>query len=316
MNKTQAEILNLLLQDCRISNVTIAKKLQKPRHVVSYNREQLKKQGIITGYKTILDVQVLGFQEAVVYLKIFQYSEIKEKIEDFIINHSNTKYGVEVFPNYNIRINVVFMDLEELEKIVNEIEKLCEGRLLKKEILFFKGFIKKEMYCTKKSIETIKKIEQISLDKKEKKLLQAIFDNPIEKLLDLSKKSGLSIEGARQKIEKFQKSGLIRGFTTKFDKSKIGINFWGQLCLRINNLNKHFNKFRTLLYSDTCYGVTRSMFGSWNVEMGITVSSFQELIGIIKKLEKLYSADFEDFEIINHLRKFLDHKIPEVIFSD
>jgi DNA-binding Lrp family transcriptional regulator len=296
-------------------NIVIAKRIKKPRHVVSYNREQLKKQGILGDDRLIINYEALGYKEALVYLKIFQYSEIKDKIVKFISNHPNFKWGADAFPNYNVRAILVFKTIEELEKIIDEIEKLCQGKLLKKEVLLGRGLLKQEMFVTKDVVEPMIKPKQITLDSKEKKLFEALFQKPGETLLELSKKSGMSIESVRQKIDKFKRTGFIERFSARVAVGKLDVNFWGVLCLRVNNLDKHLNKFRTLLYSNKGYGMTRRLFGSWNVEIGITVTSYIELIEMIKQMEKLFGTDLEDFEITNQLIRFMDHKIPSVVFS-
>jgi DNA-binding Lrp family transcriptional regulator len=171
------------------------------------------------------------------------------------------------------------------------------------------------MYVTKDTIEPMIKPKQIKLDAKEKKLFEALFKNPGERLLELSKKSGLSIESVRQKIDKFKKTGFIERFSARVAVGKLDVNFWGVLYLRISNLDKHLNKFRALLYSNKGYGMTRKLFGSWNVEVSITVTSYDDLIAMIQQMEKLFGTDLEDFEITNQLIRFMDHKIPSVVFS-
>jgi len=314
MEKIKLQILEHLSHNCRMPIAELAKSLRQPRHIVAYHRSQLLKEKIIINHELILNYEALGYKEFIVFLKFFHYHSIREKITKYIINHPHVRWASETFPNFQLRVVFAAKDLIEFEKILDELESVAEGKLMQKEVIITQDFLKKESYTTKEKKE-IKRTQIDNLNEQEKKLLQALFENPTDSLLSLSKKSQLSMEAIRQKIRKFQESGLIMGFSAKHDAIKVGYNFWCVLLLRINNLDKHLAAMKTILYSDPCYGRTRRTFGTWNIEMSLYTPTYLDLQHHIALLEQLLGDDFESSEIQIYTTRLMNTRIPPAVLS-
>lgn len=316
MKEIQSKILEILSQNCRISDTKLAKKIKKPRHLISYHRKQLKEKGIIINQEMLLNYEALGYTEYLIYLKLFQYSTIKEKIFSLIQEHPQVRWFGEVFPNYHLRLAFVAKNHEELEEFIHQLEHEFGNHILKKEILTHRGFLKKESYTLKEIITEKTKIIPFNLNSADKKMLQILDANPIESLVSLSKRTGYSIEAVRQKIKKFRENGLIELFSAKYESTKVGFNFWCQLLLKLKKLNKHEEKLKTLLYSDLKYGRTRKTFGNWNLEMTIFSPTYKELLNIVDELEQFFGDDLESHQLLVFRENVIPTRLPEVIFSN
>lgn len=314
MENIKLQILEHLSHNCRMPIADLAKSLHRPRHIVAYHRSQLLKEKIIQNYELILNYEALGYKEFIVFLKFFHYQSIRQKITKYMINHPHVRWASETFPNFHLRVSFAAKDLIEFEKIVDELETVAGGNLMRKEVMITQTFLKKESYTTKEKKEPQKKPLQ-TLNEFEKRLLQALFENPTDSLLSLSKKSQLSLEAVRQKIRKFQENGLIISFSAKHDAVKIGYNVWCVLLLRINSLDKHLAKLKTLLYSDACYGRTRRMFGTWNIELSLFTPTYLDLQHHIALLEQLLGDDYESSEIQIYTTRLVNSRIPPVVLS-
>ena len=313
MNQIKLQVLEQLSHNCRMPITELAKSLHQRRHIVAYHKSRLLKEKVIIDHELILDYETLGYKEFVVFLKFFNYNSIRKKITEYITHSPSVRWASEIFPNYNLRVAFISKDYHEFEKVINELESLAEGKLIKKEVLITKEFLKGESFTTKEKKE-VKSSPSTSLNLSEQKLLQAIFQNPAGSLFSLAKESGLSIETVRQKIKKFQETGLIRSFSVKHDAAKVGFNFWCVLLLKIKNYDKHLPALKTLLYSNLCYGRARRTFGTWNAELTLFTPNYPDLQHHIASLEQLFADDFESSEIQIYTTRLMNSRIPSIIF--
>ncbi len=317
MEENTLKILNFLSQDCRISTSMIAKKLKMPRHIVAYHRNQLSKKKIIINNEMLLDYGVLGYIEYLVYLKIFQYSTVKKGICQRISANPNVRWFGEVFPNFNLRFCFIAKNHEELEEFVNELELEYKNYIIKKEVLIHRGFLKKESYAKNMDIEcrNDKHKQRLNLTKVDKEIIIALDKNPTISLIELSKRTSISIETIRQKIKKFKEAGLIELFSAKHEAVKVGHNFWCVLLLKMKSIDDHQERLKTLLYSDLKFGRTRKTFGQWDLEMTIYSANYNDLLDIVDNLEHLFGDDLESHQIQVYRENFIPTRLVPKVFS-
>ena len=288
MDKLDSDILEYLTQDCRISSSKLAKKLNKPRHIVEYHRKKLEKDKVIKGNEVILDYSALGYSEYIIYLKLHRYLIIKKELTEYIKALPNARWFSELFPNYNLRIAIVVKDIQELQRTIDKIEKKCGDHLMKKEILVNREFLKIEPHTTLTNSNVTNTPESIlKLNKEDKELLKSLSKDPTAPLLQLATESGVSIEAVRQKIIRFKESHFLKGLISKINIEKTGQNFYCVLLIRLNNIENHLNKLHSFLYSTAKFGKTRRTMGKWNIELTAYASSYKTLIERISALEKL-----------------------------
>ena len=314
MEEIKCKTLELLSQNCRISTAEIAKRIKKPRHLVAYHRDQFHKKHIILNHEVLLNYSCLGYTEYLVYLKIFQYSKIKQDLQKTIAAHPNVRWYGEVFPNYTVRICVLAKDIREFEVFMNHLEELHGKHISKKDILLQRSYLKTESYSTR-TIVPKKNYSEMELNDSDKKLITSLDKDASQSLVTLSKESGLSIETVRQKIKRYQESGLIENFSTKFDIRKLGHHFWCNLMLKLNNMNHHEERLKTLIHSDVKFGRTRKTFGTWNIEMTVFGESYKHMHHVIEQLEDFFGDDLESHEIHIYKDNLLPTRLPNVIFG-
>ncbi len=87
MDLKDKRILYQLDLNARQTNTQIAKKVGLSKDVVNYRIKSLEKEGIITGYYTIIDTSKVGYFSFRVYLKLIDSTPVKEEeIINFLIN--------------------------------------------------------------------------------------------------------------------------------------------------------------------------------------------------------------------------------------
>ncbi len=122
LDEIDIKILKILLQDCRISNREIARRLHVSVNTVIDRLSKLEASKIIRGYHADLNTKKLGYNlTAVVHLATKK--GLYEKVSTELAKLPNL-YGVyEVTGNYDTIIVARFKDIDELEKFIRLLQK-------------------------------------------------------------------------------------------------------------------------------------------------------------------------------------------------
>jgi len=122
LDEIDIKILKILLQDCRISNREIARRLHVSVNTVIDRLSKLEASKIIRGYYADLNTKKLGYNlTAVIHLatKKGLYQKVSTELAKL-----PSLYGVyEVTGNYDTVIIARFKGVEELEKFIELLQK-------------------------------------------------------------------------------------------------------------------------------------------------------------------------------------------------
>lgn len=115
LSNTENKILDLLLINCRISYVELSKKLNLDSNTIKYNISKLERNGIIKGYKSLINFKKLGYNW--IQIKFKTYSKINNNVllEKGVI-------FVSICLDGTIILNVLYSDISEIQIILNNIQ--------------------------------------------------------------------------------------------------------------------------------------------------------------------------------------------------
>ena len=128
-------ILIHLLQDTRQPLLAIATKLKVSMNAVKYHVQQLEKQGIIVGYRPILDITALGFEHFKIVLEFHDPSKIN-LIREFLSIQTNVVYITESLGKYDLEFECEFERVQGVLILLQKIKDLTE---LKEFEIFYKN---------------------------------------------------------------------------------------------------------------------------------------------------------------------------------
>ena len=124
LDETDIEILKLLAQNSRISVLEIAKKLKISAKTASSRIKNLEKNKIIIGYRTMFDLEKLGYQYFKVHFNLHNLTDKKEKeFRSFIKLNPNIIYDNEVLGGDDIEIEVQVKTIQDLRGLLDKIKK-------------------------------------------------------------------------------------------------------------------------------------------------------------------------------------------------
>jgi DNA-binding Lrp family transcriptional regulator len=140
LDETEIKLLKLLAPDARARIIDLAAKLNiTPKTVIS-RIKILEQKKIIIGYRTVFDLEKLGYQYYKVHFQLHNTTPEKEKqFRNYIKAHPNIVYDDEVLGGDDIEIELQVKDMQALRAIIEEIKsKFAETIKEYKTLLFYK----------------------------------------------------------------------------------------------------------------------------------------------------------------------------------
>ncbi len=126
---TDKRIISLLMENARMSVKDIAKELYLTSPTVSARIKRLRENGVITGFHAQVDTSCFGYN-----IKAFVNLEVapkdKSDFYDFIERIPNVIECNCVTGDYSMIIEVVFKRTEELDHLINVLQKYGHTKTL------------------------------------------------------------------------------------------------------------------------------------------------------------------------------------------
>jgi len=125
IDKTDYNILKVLLKNARMKSIDIARKLNITEMVVRYRIKKLTQKGIIIGFKPFLDVHKLGYIYFKAHFKLQNITpEKKNKLFSYIHYHPNTAHTTELVGGDDLETEFQVKSNEEFYRYIKEIRML------------------------------------------------------------------------------------------------------------------------------------------------------------------------------------------------
>ncbi len=128
VTRLETDILKLLAQDARLPVIEIARKLLITPKTAAKKIRELEKKKIIVGYRTLFDLEKLGYQYFKVHISLKDLDEKKEKqIKSYLKQHPNIVYDNEILGGFDLEIEIQVPTLNDLRTILDEMKGLFSG---------------------------------------------------------------------------------------------------------------------------------------------------------------------------------------------
>jgi Lrp/AsnC family leucine-responsive transcriptional regulator len=119
LDGTDMAILRLLARDARVPIIEIASKAGVTPKTVIARIRSLEKRGIIVGYRTVFDLDMLGYQYFKIDFRLHNLTQEKlRRFKGYILSHPNIIYEDEVLGGDDLEIEMQVASTQELNKIL------------------------------------------------------------------------------------------------------------------------------------------------------------------------------------------------------
>lgn len=295
-------ILEYLIQDCRISTLKLAKITKLSQPSIVYRISKLERENYILKYDILLD-----YNKFPIKLRIILVSVPKEKVAAF------EKYCLNSFG-----IMTVFRQIHKLNYSLTTFATETELKELKSyldlEGFYYEDFNTVKSYFPSFSIfnlglksENIKYTDEVlKLDLKDVKILEKLSNGCArDSILELSRKTGLSVDVVLYRYKKLRKAGYFPLYIAQINTNKFQVNYvmihFGVIGLSLEKVLEVFEKIKKSIW------FAKNVDGTYFTTF--MIRDFQEYYEVFekiylfldKKLDFLEVFPVKDFLFLNRI---------------
>lgn len=315
------KILDLLGANARIPLTQISKKVGLSRDAVSYRIDSYKKQGIIQGWRTMVNISKFGYSNYHIFIKLNNPTkETEEKILLRLGKMPNLRAILKFSGNFDLEIALIAKNLVELDSLITKIVDNCLGFIQDYEILaivktyaaesFPKSFIEHQEEKTK----LIKTIEQYKLDKTDIAILKIIGENAEPSLSEIATRVKLSADAVAYRIKNLKEAGIIIKFVPVINYAALDYSMHAVL-VNINPLNEaNEKKLKDFLESNknTLWAV--KTIGRFNLLIYFLIKNTDDLQETLIELRSLFPKQITHYETMLAYEEYKYIYFPSDLF--
>lgn len=138
VDKTDFKILEALNLNARMSILDISEKINLTPKQISQRIKKLENKKIIVGYRTMFDLEKLGYLYYRLHIKVKNLTKDKEEeFKQFSYYHPNIIYGHYSIGGPDLEIDIQVPNVEKLREIVQELKDRFSSIIQEYEILHY-----------------------------------------------------------------------------------------------------------------------------------------------------------------------------------
>lgn len=293
LDSLDKQILYHLDHNGRDSFTEIARSLKKGRDIIEYRIRRLEDQGIIAGYKAILDPYRFGLTLYKSYIKLAASKKEIRKIITHLRKEKHVFWITDCDGAFDLIVSIASYSPLEFHQLQAKLFTPINSILISWDVYNVVNFRLYRLKYLKESGTKWWEIgnlqTEILLDKVDYTILEILSENGRTSLTELSESLQVSMETVKNRIAKLERDKYILGYqaTINLDGLKM-TRFKAQLFLNNFDLkqeeqlrsycNKHPNIIAYILQIGRC-----------RTEIEIHVSDYEDYIKIIEELRSKFT---------------------------
>ncbi|MDD5191980.1 MAG: winged helix-turn-helix transcriptional regulator [Candidatus Nanoarchaeia archaeon] len=301
LDKKDRQILYELDLDSRQSFNQIGKKVRLSKEVVQYRIRQLEKKGVVKGYQTLVDVSKLGYISGRFFLKLREDTPEQEgKIIEYYKKHKKFWWVDQISGGFrDLGLACWIKDIYELydikEDLVDRFGKYINDLNISSYCKFY-IYNRKYLGDSKERNRLVKVLffpELVEFDEKDLKILRLIAGNARMNLVEISKKTGISVTNINYRIKKMIENGIIKGFKVLLDLNKIGY-YWYKIEVQLSDLSvkkqmfAYFENHPNIVYA-------YETLSDNDIELELEVDSYEKFREVLEDIRKVFGRSIKKY---------------------
>lgn len=298
-------ILYVLIKNPRLPISKIAKECQISRNSVEYRINQMKEKGLITGFKSVINISKLNYQSFHVFLTLNSTKNEKEFLER--LNESKYVNSIISYKGkFNYEISIMTKSLKEaLEVYSNLIREMSISNeeilillsTIKSEVLPL-NFFKKEVTIKPSVNKILKKSSIYDVDDTDIKLMRLLANTSNLNNVEIANELKISTDIVRYKIKKLVDSDYILEFRPAINYNILNLSM-KTILLKLNYFyyDKH-KEFEQFLKGDGSVIWATSSFGKYDYILYILTDDYNELHEFFDKINDKFGSIIKVYELL------------------
>ncbi len=322
LDQKDRKILYELDVNARQSYSQIARKVKLSKEVVRYRIENLIKNKVIFGFLLIVDSRRLGFFNNKVFVTLQNMSEKEEyELISYLINNKHIVFVVRTDGRYDLVFSVMVRDVEELNRILIDIENKFGQYFNEKVVSTILGgyYFNRDYLLNKKSGLEKKPCgfglsrEAVEIDDIDKKILLSLSYHPRISLVEISKKIGYSADGVNLRIKKLEKNGIIQNYILILNNSEIK-QFHYKILIDLKNFTEQAEKklLQFCIKQPNIYYACKTLT-PWKFEIDMEVQSPEHYREILKEIKNIFGEIIKETTPLHVFKIYKYNLLPSIV---
>jgi len=239
----ERKILKELDVDARQSASIIGKKLRMSKQVVSYHIKNMVRKGFIKEFITYIDTNKLGytFYNIVIKLK-YNTKEDRKNIVLKLKSISNVVWVSSLIGEWQMIVSILAKDSREFSMYLEKVLNSLKGKMLDYNFfivisasqLGYKKIHSKKRENNNIKLSKISGDNLINLSDNDLNVLRFLANDARLSIVDIAKKTKLTIEKVRYSLKKLDREKVIQGYKPLMDISRSNY-LWHIMFLRLKS---------------------------------------------------------------------------------
>ncbi len=302
--------------NCRTPLAVIAKKLRISRNVALYRFERLKKEGIIKGTFTEINLFALGKYSIKVVLKLCNYTKNQEQdLVDHIRNQKGIMWFFKMIGRHDLNFVIALDNIFEFETIEKELMLKFSSIIEEKKVGVLseiRHYKKDYLVNNKREIQDkILRYKKIDLDEKDHAILRILSNNAMMNIVNIAEKTNLSINTVKKRIKELEDKEAILGYRLFIDTNLMGYKYY-KLHLNFRNYNEQdMNNFFGFIGSKNFIIYTDKYFGGDDIEIEMHVASEEQYLDFLKELLDRFGSIIKNKYLLKFYEELAFNYLPD-----
>ena len=325
------KILYILLNNGRAEYAKIGKQTGASLEKVKYRINRLVKKGIILGFRTILNYEIIGYSQHTILLKLRSMNnQIRKNAEEILKRSPFTLWVGTCIGPYHFRINVVAKNSKHLKEVIETIDTALNYQIKDYKILsrvhkqLGKNYLVFSYLSTEEEIKQLNQLQlptvnhkkkDISiLDKMDWKILKILSTNPRTTFREIGKILNVTGEDIKYRFDKINSTYIIRNFSISMDFTKIGLIWWA-IFLRITNKEEEKKLISHIINHAQTTNLIRCI-GDWDIEATFFSRQIGDADSYLLELSHRFEENILDSLILITNDSLKHPQIAEGVFEE
>ena len=302
-------ILKKLLEDGRKSSASISKEIDLGREIVNYRIKRLIKENLIVKFIPKINEDTIKYKEYVILLKLNIEDDVSK--QNFVRESIGNKYLVWIIKSKSGWDLIVRLYAQSIDEFKEKLKEILDGysdvlaryytiissdeiKESEKEILSEKIF---EEEIPKKDFKYVKKTDIVSLDEKNKEILNFLEQDGRVQYKEIAEKLDISSDTVKYRIDKMKEQGVIDSFVPIINYNKLGLMQYAAI-LKFMYLDTEYEKKVSQILNE-CKCVMRAIRNLNSEEYFLTLifNSEAEIEEFRALMEKSFPGKYENLEL-------------------
>lgn len=303
LDKIDRKILKMLDANSRTPNTVIAKRANISKQLLKYRIDRLIEKGIIRKFYAVINGVTLGYIYLRIYLR-FQKLNIEKETELIkrIRNNPYVTWVVKCRGTWDLVVSIYAKDTHHFTNNYQTIVQEFQGNILSKKIVLMNNVMFSTRDYIGKSEGSVGAVyggvtKHLAIDKLDHNILIELSRDSRIRIVSLASRVKANPDTVKSRIERMEKSGIIKGYKLEIDYVKLGFLFY-ILSLNLSNTSeKARKKMESYCKAHPNLVYLVNLLGDHEVDLEVEVESQEQLDEFIRDLRNSFFDIIRDMEV-------------------